>query len=617
MHRSIHHALGAHRTPRLFLRDKLGLAARGLMAWGSCGTADGDRLVAQETWRELRAWDRLNDEALYPFHRLLRPSFSMHHPSNCELTPFERLNHDCFCLSLDPAALAAALDAELGSPSLSQLVRERCPYLFAAQPVFVARPPLERMANVVRSIEAVVALPAYPEQVLADAPAIAHIGAGGAQGVFFGYDFHLDQDRLGLIEINTNAGGAMLNAVLARAQHRCCQAVQAMAPDGASVTTFEQRLVDMFRREWRLAGHARPLASIAIVDEAPQQQYLYPEFLLFRQLFERHGLQAVIADPSELACRHGRLWHGELAIDVVYNRVTDFYLDLPANAVLRQAWQEQAAVLTPHPQAHALYADKRRLALFSDEAALRALGVADDDRQVLLANVPRTEVVDAAHGDRLWAARRSLFFKPAAGFGSRAAYRGDKLTRRVWEEIMAGAYVAQAFVPPGERVIPNEGGSQSMKFDLRAYAYAGGVQWVAARVYQGQTTNFRQPGSGFAPVYTTVDASGRGMGEADGEFASYVFLLDEEGEVHALPHVLYVALARGQALAPMLADRTLRLADWYVRLQASGEPGAVVNETYGLVRFDGEGHFNLEVAPGDSAWPTPAERRRMQELLLS
>jgi len=114
-----------------------------------------------------------------------------------------------------------------------------------------------------------------------------------------------------------------------------------------------------------------------------------------------------------------------------------------------------------------------------------------------------------------------------------------------------------------------------------------------------------------------VDASGRGMGEADGEFASYVFLLDEEGEVHALPHVLYVALARGQALAPMLADRTLRLADWYVRLQASGEPGAVVNETYGLVRFDGEGHFNLEVAPGDSAWPTPAERRRMQELLLS
>ncbi|WP_041836035.1 hypothetical protein [Diaphorobacter sp. ED-3] len=541
----------------------------------------------------------------------------MHNTSNCELTSFERLNRDCFCLSLDPAALAAALDAELGSPSLSQLVRDRCPYLFAAQPVFVARPPLERMARVVQAIEAVVALPAYREQVLADAPAIARDGTGGSQGVFFGYDFHLDQDRLGLIEINTNAGGAMLNAVLARAQRSCCQAVHAMVPGRAGVTTFEQRLVDMFRREWRLAGHSRPLVSIAIVDEAPQQQYLYPEFLLFRQLFERHGLQAIIVDPSELACRHGRLWHGELAIDVVYNRVTDFYLDLPANAVLRQAWLEQVAVLTPHPTAHALYADKRRLALFSDDGALRELGVADDDRKVLLANVPRTEVVDEAHGDRLWAARRSLFFKPAAGFGSRAAYRGDKLTRRVWQEIMTGAYVAQALVPPGERVIANTEGLQSMKFDLRAYAYAGDVQWVAARVYQGQTTNFRQPGSGFAPVYTTVDGSGRGMCDSDGEHASYVFLLDEAGEVHALPHVLYVALARGQALAPIFADQTLRLADWYVRLRADGVPGAVVNETYGFVRFDREGRFKLEAAPGDAAWPTPEERRRMQELLFS
>src|SRR5690606_17193966 len=125
-----------------------------------------------------------------------------------------------------------------------------------------------------------------------------------------------------------------------------CQAVEAMVPGRAGVTTFEQRLVDMFRREWRLAGHSRPLTTIAIVDEAPQQQYLYPEFLLFRELFERHGLEAVIADPSELECRDGRLWHGDLAIDVVYNRVTDFYLDQPSNAVLRQAWLEQSAVLT-------------------------------------------------------------------------------------------------------------------------------------------------------------------------------------------------------------------------------------------------------------------------------
>jgi hypothetical protein len=275
-------------------------------------------------------------------------------------TTIEQLNQDCFCFSLDREALAHALDTELGQPGLSALVRERCPSVFAAQPVFVAAAQVQRIAQVVRAVESVVALPAYREQVLAAAPAIAQIGTGGPQGVFYGYDFHLDRGRLGLIEINTNAGGAMLNAVLARAQRACCRAMDPMVPTLASVTAFEQRIVDMFRREWRLAGHTRPLASIAIVDTVPEQQYLYAEFLLFQRLFERHGLRAVIADPAALQWRDGVLWHGELAIDLVYNRLTDFYLEQPASAALREAWLQEGVVLTPHPQAHALYADKRQ-----------------------------------------------------------------------------------------------------------------------------------------------------------------------------------------------------------------------------------------------------------------
>jgi hypothetical protein len=42
---------------------------------------------------------------------------------------------------------------------------------------------------------------------------------------------------------------------------------------------------------------------------------------------------------------------------------------------------------------------------------------------------------------------------------------------------------------------------QTLKFDLRNYVYHGEVQWVAARLYQGQTTNFSTPGGCFAPVY--------------------------------------------------------------------------------------------------------------------
>jgi hypothetical protein len=127
--------------------------------------------------------------------------------------------------------------------------------------------------------------------------------------------------------------------------------------------------------------------------------------------------------------------------------------------------------------------------------------VAEDIQALLLASIPHTEVVRAEHAERLWRDRKGLFFKPFAGYGSRAAYRGDKLTQRVWQEILAGGYVAQALVLPGERNISAEAAPQVLKFDLRNYTYDGAVQWVAARLYQGQTTNFRTPGGGFAPVY--------------------------------------------------------------------------------------------------------------------
>ena len=571
----------------------------------------------------------------------------------------DMLNSACFCVSLDGIALARALDSELGKPGLSELVRQRCPFLFAALPVFVATPQLHRMAQVMQAVESVVALPAYREQVLGAAPSIARLGTRGPLGVFFGYDFHLSDGHLGLIEINTNAGGAMLNAVLARAQHACCKAVGSMVPTLASVVNFEQQIVAMFRHEWQLAQTAgmsestRPLASIAIVDVAPEDQYLYPEFLLFQQLFERQGLRAVIADPAALEWRDGVLWHGDLAIDLVYNRLTDFYLEQPGSAALREAYLQQAVVLTPHPQAHALYANKRHLALFSDSARLRALGVPQATQDILLAHVPRTEVVDAADAQRLWDARRGLFFKPVAGFGSRAAYRGDKLTKRVWQDILAADYVAQAIVAPGERVIddpdavmtaPSTGATKAMRFDLRAYTYDGEVQWVAARLYQGQTTNFRTSGGGFAPVYSTAEMSGRGLdasagdsakcsdnvGDGDGDdeiaaHASYVFLLDEGTGVHPVPHALYVALARGEASAESMAGQTLRLADWFVRLKG-GAPDTVLNETYSLVRFDAEGRVapahaataaqTPAAAVENAAWPTAAERGRMRELLF-
>ena len=69
---------------------------------------------------------------------------------------------------------------------------------------------------------------------------------------------------------------------------------------------------------------------------------------------------------------------------------------------------------------------------------------------------------------------------------------------------MSGGYVAQRFAAPGERADVADP-ARMLKFDLRNYVYNGHVQLIAARLWQGQTTNFRTPGGGFAPVLTLLE----------------------------------------------------------------------------------------------------------------
>jgi hypothetical protein len=414
----------------------------------------------------------------------------------------ENFNRECFCISLDEPALARSMAADIGHPELFTLVQDRLPSMFSARPVVLSQTQVQSMSRVIAALESVVALPAYREEVLSRSDRIARHPTR-AHSVFMGYDFHVHADGLGLIEVNTNAGGALLNALLARAQRACCAEIETLVPTGAQVDALEAAFVAMFQNEWQLCQPARPLKTVAIVDASPEQQYLYPEFLLFQNLFKRHGLAAFIADPAQLVWREGRLWCEDVAIDLVYNRLTDFALTEPQHAHVREAYLQDAVVLTPHPQAHALLADKRNLALLCHAPSLQAMGVPEATQAVLLAGIPHTEVVTPQNAERFWAARKQFFFKPFAGYGGKAAYRGDKLTHRVWDEIKAGGYIAQAWVAPGERTISGGESAQVLKFDVRNYVYDGQVQSLAARLYQGQTTNFRTPGGGFAPVYVS------------------------------------------------------------------------------------------------------------------
>lgn len=415
-------------------------------------------------------------------------------------SPSQPLNLTCFCITLNRAALHDAVLRQTDDPSFSDAAFTARPHLFADTAVFISAEDLAEMKGVVTAIEAASRISSYRNAVLEWAPAIARQDFG-PHGVLMGYDFHVGSGAPRLIEVNTNAGGAFLNSMLAKAQRACC-AEAAAAYSKTLSEKFDFNILDMFSREWSAQQRTATLKTIAIVDDHPNEQYLYPEFVLAQGLLRNAGFHALIADAKQLTYQNGQLTADGRPIDLVYNRLVDFSLHLPEHAALRAAYLEDAVVLTPNPRIHALFADKRNLTLLSNPVQLASFGLAAD-HIASLASVPRTVHVSEATSAELWEKRGKLFFKPASGHGGKAVYRGDKVTKRVWAEILSGDYIAQDFAPPGERIIKIDGAAQSRKIDIRLYTYCGEPLLAAARLYQGQTTNFRTPGGGFAPLFVT------------------------------------------------------------------------------------------------------------------
>lgn len=401
-------------------------------------------------------------------------------------------NQACYCKTLDRDRLTQILLAD----DVSHDLLATHPQLLSNISSFITRQDADAISASIAAIERVIALKAYRQQALAHAHPHAQFNSGTA-GVFMGYDFHIGEGRPQLIEINTNAGGAFLNAILASAQIACCPPLES-AP---SKEKLYRDFVMMFRREWQLQRGDAALTKIAIVDENPEQQFLYPEFKIAQRVFELHGIETVISAPENLTFAQGKLFCKGRAIDLVYNRLTDFALSGKASESLNRAYQAGAVVVTPNPYQHALYADKGNLVVLSSEVALKSLGVSASDIASVLSSVPLTRRVTADNAENLWRERKHLFFKPTAGFGGRATYRGDKMTLSVWENILQGDYIAQEKIAPGERGMLLDNTASALKMDVRAYTYQGQIQLLAARLYQGQTTNFRTPGGGFSPVF--------------------------------------------------------------------------------------------------------------------
>jgi len=428
-----------------------------------------------------------------------------------------QLNTECYCFSLDRESVHQditdrhfAVGGFLDSEST----------FFAGTGILLDRGDIAAMHGVIDAIETLAKNTAYRadklQQHSLDNRWVQHSG----NGALMGYDFHISrplanseksnnelQQGPQLIEVNTNAGGAFLVGEL----HRACDKIISPCCGFQSVDDNLQNLYSLIDSEWRSAGREGKPKMVAIVDDSPATQYLYPDMLIAKDYFEEQGINTIVADVSSLDFSGSTLTCDGIEVDFVYNRCTDFALSAKRCRALKDAALSGAAVVAPNPLHHALYANKRNLLEFRDNEKLLSYGLTAAQRAHLSQHVPESWLLTEDNAEELHASRKTLFFKPVDGYGSKAVYRGDKITRRVWNELLDAVrrgegYLAQKTIAPQKRAIVTKGRREQLKYDVRVYTAGGAPLLTVARAYQGQTTNFRSAGGGFAPVYYWSDS---------------------------------------------------------------------------------------------------------------
>jgi uncharacterized circularly permuted ATP-grasp superfamily protein len=217
-------------------------------------------------------------------------------------------------------------------------------------------------------------------------------------------------------------------------------------------------LLDAYR-SW---SGSRDRPRIAILDwrEVPT----YSEFVITQQYLESQGLQCVIADPREVEYRGGRLYAGDMPIDLIYKRVliTELVerggLDHPIVRAVRDG-----AVCMVNAFRCKILHKKASLAVLSDER--NDAMYTDAEREAIAMHIPWTRVVEERrtkfHNEDidlipfLMQNRERLVLKPNDEYGGSGIVLGWDVDDAGWESAMALA-LAEPYIVQERITLPEE-----------------------------------------------------------------------------------------------------------------------------------------------------------------
>jgi hypothetical protein len=217
-------------------------------------------------------------------------------------------------------------------------------------------------------------------------------------------------------------------------------------------------LLDAYR-SW---SGRRDRPRIAILDwrEVPT----YSEFVITQQYLESQGLDCVITDPREVEYRGGRLYAGDMQVDLIYKRVliTELIerggMDHPVVRAVRDG-----AVCMVNPFRCKILHKKASLAVLSDER--NADMFTPDERAAIAAHIPWTRVVEerrTVHDGSdielipfILANRERMVLKPNDEYGGSGIVLGWTVEESAWETAVQHA-LAEPYIVQERIVLPEE-----------------------------------------------------------------------------------------------------------------------------------------------------------------
>ena len=352
---------------------------------------------------------------------------------------------------------------------------------FFSEPVALSFIAFQQMKTIVQSLFQLKKKEEYQARLLAKATYETALKKQKQDSVLMAYDFHLKEGMPQLIEVNTNASSFLLVNSLYQFKNWPYQ-------------TALEDLKKSFQSEWDKfnAGSAvSPPKKTVLIDEDPFNQKQVIEFLMYKDLFQSMNWPFEICDARSLQIDdEGFLYTSqEDKIDFIYNRSTDFYFKNHPH--LAKAYEQGACAISPHPREYYLLADKSRLHDWHFQREEWP------ELQNIKSHLPFSEILNSKNKDQIWKDRKKYFFKICQGYGGKRVYRGSSVSRPKFEDLCEWQSLVQAYIPPS---VTEDSNGEKWKTDFRAYVYEDQIQQLAARCYQGQVTNFKKEGSGFAVV---------------------------------------------------------------------------------------------------------------------